>query len=157
MPNFSEADLARILENGARIEREFSMGLKLPPANTAEVEGETANVANRSGGSPLEERFISLWQTYGGPDLQPEYKFHATRRWRLDFYEPNTKTAIEIEGGTWSGGRHVRGKGYEGDCEKYNAATMQGIRVIRLTSGMVNGEYVRRIIAWILGDANFGS
>ena len=45
--------------------------------------------------------------------------------------------AVEIEGGTWSGGRHTRGAGYEADCIKYNIATLKGWRVLRFTSGML--------------------
>lgn len=49
--------------------------------------------------------------------------------------------AVEVEGGTWSRGRHVSGAGYAKDCEKYNAAQMAGWIVLRYTSGMVtSGE-----------------
>ena len=45
--------------------------------------------------------------------------------------------AAEIEGGTWSGGRHTRGSGYEKDCEKYNEAVRLGWSVLRFTAKMV--------------------
>jgi hypothetical protein len=32
----------------------------------------------------------------------------------------------EVEGGVWTCGRHVRGRGYEGDCEKYSEAALRG-------------------------------
>lgn len=70
-------------------------------------------------------------------DVQREYKFHPTRRWRFDFAIPDHMVAIEVEGGTWANGRHTRGSGFEKDCEKYNAATLDGWRVFRFTTGMV--------------------
>jgi hypothetical protein len=37
-------------------------------------------------------------------------------------------------------GRHVRGRGYEADCEKYSEAALRGWRVLRVTNGMVRDE-----------------
>lgn len=51
--------------------------------------------------------------------------------------------AVEIEGGTYCGGRHVRPDGYRKDCEKYNTAASMGWLVFRFTSDMVrNGNAV---------------
>ena len=47
------------------------------------------------------------------------------------------RIALEIEGGTWTGGRHVRGRGYQADCEKYSEAALQGWRVLRATPAML--------------------
>lgn len=70
------------------------------------------------------------------PEPEREYRF-SHRRWRLDFAWPAYKVAAEVEGGTWSRGRHSRGAGFERDCEKYNAAALLGWRVLRFTTGMV--------------------
>ena len=48
---------------------------------------------------------------------------------------------IEIDGGSWVAGRHTTGAGFERDCEKLNAATLAGYRVLRflpeqVTSGV---------------------
>ena len=61
----------------------------------------------------------------------PEYRFHEKRKWRFDYFLPSLNTAIEIEGGIFSGGRHTRGAGYSRDCEKYNQAQVLGFRVLR--------------------------
>lgn len=66
-----------------------------------------------------------------------EYPFALPRRWRFDFAWPELRLAVEIEGGTWTGGRHVRGSGYERDLEKYNAAALLGYTVLRVTPAMV--------------------
>jgi len=68
---------------------------------------------------------------------QLEYLFHDGRRWRFDFAWHIEKLALEIEGGTWSGGRHTRGKGFENDCEKYNTAAIHGWTILRCTRDMV--------------------
>lgn len=38
---------------------------------------------------------------------------------------------MEIEGGTFSAGRHTRGVGFRHDLEKYNAAAISGWLVLR--------------------------
>lgn len=72
-----------------------------------------------------------------------EYRFAAPRRWRFDFFFEAQNVAVEVEGGVWQMGRHNRGAGFEADCRKYNAASAMGIRVFRVTSGMVqSGEAI---------------
>ncbi len=73
----------------------------------------------------------------GLPEPDREYRFAAPRRWRFDFAWPGRMVAVEVEGGTWSDGRHSRGAGYEKDLEKYNEATLLGWRVLRVTTHMV--------------------
>ena len=76
--------------------------------------------------------------------ITTEYKFHATRRWRFDFAWPSIRLAIEIDGGGYTGGRHSRGKGMEGDCEKFAAAMAMGWRVLRVTPKQVqSGDALR--------------
>jgi hypothetical protein len=45
--------------------------------------------------------------------------------------------AVEVEGGSWVGGRHVRAKGFAADCEKYNAAVLLGWRILRFSPAMI--------------------
>jgi very-short-patch-repair endonuclease len=63
--------------------------------------------------------------------FKQEYKFHPKRKWRFDFADPANKIAVEIDGGVFAGGRHTRGMGFKRDCEKINAATVLGWRVLR--------------------------
>ena len=72
-----------------------------------------------------------------------EYLFDETRKYRFDFAWPNLKVAVEIEGGTWSGGRHTRGAGFTQDCKKYNLAAASEWLVFRFTTEMVqSGEAI---------------
>ncbi len=89
-----------------------------------------------------------LWQDLyhlhlmaGWPEPHPQRMFHPARKWRFDFcYMLPHKVAIEVDGGTWSGGRHVRGGGYAGDAEKMNEAAIAGWRVLHLTAAMVKSK-----------------
>jgi len=75
-----------------------------------------------------------------------EYTFASPRRWRFDFAWVDEKIAVEIEGGIWTGGRHVRGKGFENDCEKGNQAQLMGWAVYRFTpSHIARGDAVEII------------
>lgn len=73
-------------------------------------------------------------------NYEKEYKFHPTRKWRFDFCLVAEKIAIELEGGIFIKGRHVRGVGYQKDCEKYRAAVLLGWRVLRYTTNEVAAD-----------------
>ncbi len=95
-------------------------------------------------GSPGEEAFALHCRV---EKLKPvrEYTFHPKRKWRFDFYFPDRKLAIEIEGGV--GGRHQRIGGFIADCHKYNAAALMGISVMRYTTQMVlNGTAINEVL-----------
>jgi len=74
-----------------------------------------------------------------GIEFSREYKFHPFRLWRFDFLLAPEKdqVAVEIEGGIYSNGRHNRGKGYQGDLDKYNQAAAMGYKVFRFSSADV--------------------
>ncbi len=75
-----------------------------------------------------------------------EYTFARPRRWRFDFCWVDEKIAAEVEGGIWTGGRHVTGKGFQLDCEKYNQAQLLGFQVYRFTpSHIARGDAVEII------------
>jgi hypothetical protein len=92
------------------------------------------------GPSPLEESFRRQAAAHGIPAWVEEHRFDADRKWRFDFAWPSRMLAVEVEGGTHSGGRHTRGAGYAADCEKYNAATIAGWRVLRFTGDHLRGD-----------------
>ena len=73
----------------------------------------------------------------GLPEPVAEYRFAPPRRWRFDYCWIEQKLAVEIEGGVFTGGRHVRGRGYIGDMAKYNRAQALGFCVLRFTPDQV--------------------
>lgn len=79
-----------------------------------------------------------------------ELKFSESRKWRVDFVWPKEIIAVEIQGGTHSKGRHVRGAGYEGDCEKLNALNELGYMTFWFTSAMVKDgraiDQIKRVL-----------
>ena len=85
-------------------------------------------------------------------DFEQEFEFHQARKWRADFHLVGKKILVEVEGGIWSGGRHIRGKGYLGDMEKYNAATMTGFQVIRFSTDQVKSGHAIQQIVKMVGD-----
>lgn len=94
----------------------------------------------RSGKSRLVVKLATQIREAGLPAPVREHLFALAalgRRWRFDFAWPGERVAAEVEGGTWTRGRHVRGLGYEGDCTKYNAAQNLGWIVLRFTGGML--------------------
>lgn len=94
--------------------------------------------------------FQLLLKKYTGLYFETEFKFHEKRKWRFDFANVETKTAIEIEGGAYANGRHTRGTGFINDMEKYNAAIELGWVVLRYTPTQTNEsktfEQVKRIL-----------
>ena len=74
-----------------------------------------------------------------------EYEFHPDRDWRFDFIiAKETMILVDIQGGIWSKGSHVRGGGYTNDIGKMNAATALGWAVYWFTSEMIeSGEAIQ--------------
>jgi hypothetical protein len=72
------------------------------------------------------------------PEPTAEVRFHESRRWRFDCSWPARVVAVEFMGGVYSGGRHVRGKGYSDDCEKLATAAAMGWRVLPVTTEQLN-------------------
>lgn len=81
--------------------------------------------------------------------IEREYRFENKRRWRFDFAIPSVMLAAELEGGIWTNGRHNRGKGYQGDLDKYNTATAMGWSVLRFsTEDVLEGRAKLILLAW---------
>lgn len=82
---------------------------------------------------PLTDAFTQICKRELGIECIKEYKFHPVRKWRFDYALPSALVALEVEGGVWTGGRHISPKGFLNDVEKYNTATLMGWAVYRTT------------------------
>jgi very-short-patch-repair endonuclease len=103
--------------------------------------------------SRLEELLAIELRANGVPEPVREHRFHDSRRWRFDFAWPEHRLAVEVEGGTYVGGRHTRPAGFAADCAKYNTAAALGWRVLRYTGGRVRSGVAAREIAKALEGA----
>jgi very-short-patch-repair endonuclease len=94
--------------------------------------------------------FLQLKQ-YGLPLPTPEYQFHPTRHWKIDFaWLHPSKVALEVEGGVYTqqGGGHRSISGWDANLEKYNQLAVHGWLLIRVTPEML-GEKNGKAIALI--------
>lgn len=123
-----------------------SKAKRLPKAKRTGWIDDELNIRNKA---KHHDQFIQLVKIELNLDVWPEFHFTTERQWRFDYAIPvrwNTdihnpaktdlmelKIAIEVEGGIHSNGRHVRGKGYEGDMQKYTMASVNGWTLIRVT------------------------
>lgn len=90
-------------------------------------------------------------QAYGIPHPEPEFRFHATRRWKLDFAWVPQKVALEIQGGIFTQGRHTRGASLLKEYEKLNTAAAMGWRFLFSTPGQLRDGSIFPIICQALG------
>lgn len=101
------------------------------------------------------EQLLAVQLEQAGIHYVREYRFAQVmdppRQWRADFLIDESSTfLVEIEGGSWVSGRHTRGKGYEADLEKYNAATELGWQVYRFTPRQVEEGWALKVIRRVL-------
>jgi very-short-patch-repair endonuclease len=101
----------------------------------------SASLPGAKGGTragDLGDNFAALWKVWGDPafPMVREHRFHPVRRWRFDAAWPDErlKVACELDGAVHAGGRHTRGKGFEADAEKRNAAQTMGWVVLVYTA-----------------------
>ena len=102
-------------------------------------------------GSSLERRFAAMWRRLGGAELERELAFHPVRKWRFDFASRRARVGIECQGGTRCRRKsgHRTGAGIERDCEKLNAAQLEGWTVFCFTTTMVTERRLRPVIAYV--------
>ena len=102
--------------------------------------------------SPFYEYRFAAVHVGLGNGVREKLKRAGLKDWRFDVAFPDLKTAVALEGGTFVKGRHVRGRGYSGDCAKYNAAQELGWVILRFTTDMLDErgaqciEQVQRVL-----------
>jgi hypothetical protein len=106
--------------------------------------------ARRAAEDQAREVFRRLCLAAGLPEPEPEHRPAPPRRWRVDYAWPVHSVALEVEGGAWTQGRHTRGAGFIGDIEKYNALTVLGWRVLRVTPDQLHTTYTLNLLRSVL-------
>jgi len=75
----------------------------------------------------------AFFREYGVPEPEFEHKF-CERKWRFDLvWIAGSLLAIEVQGGLFSGGAHVRGSRMLQEFDKWNRATVIGWRILFVT------------------------
>ena len=99
--------------------------------------------------SELEAQFQQMWSVrerwgFTGTASDPirEWQFALDRKHRFDFAWPSLKVAVELHGGVYTRGRHVRGSGFTNDCEKYTLAASSGWLILHFTSAQLQNPAV---------------
>lgn len=92
--------------------------------------------------SDLERALLKQLEWAGVPAPEREYIFSdgtSGQPWRFDLAwlcgpdRLHRPVAVEVQGGTWVGGRHGRGQGQQTDHTKLNAAQLAGWTVLQYT------------------------
>ena len=107
--------------------------------------------------SCLESKFELLWNDIIAKredvdanklKLISEFPFarHLKRKFRFDFLHEESRVAIEIQGGVYSRGAHVRPNGFVKDRQKGLLASELMYQTVELTSDMITEPYLNRII-----------
>jgi len=96
-------------------------------AATTKAKTRRASTAKSSGVT-----FGRLCALAGLPEPVPEFAFHPTRKWRMDWAWPLEKVALEIHGGTFVQGAHSRGAFQRIDFEKWSHAAALGWRIVHV-------------------------
>lgn len=73
---------------------------------------------------------IQYWASLKLPVAVAEFQFHPVRKWKFDFAFPDQRIAVEVQGGIWTRGRHVRPAALKQEWEKLNTAAGQGWRIL---------------------------
>lgn len=99
------------------------------------------------------ERHLETRLRQHGIPFVREAQIIPGRKFRADF-RIGSDLLVEVEGGSWSGGRHVSGTGFERDCEKASLAAAEGFRVVRCTTAQVTSD---QCIEWIIAALPHGT
>jgi very-short-patch-repair endonuclease len=116
--------------------------------------------------SKLEFDFYTQWMIVY-PALRPTLQLvfdtipealkrgEGRRQWSSDFAWIPQRVIVECEGGVYTQGRHTRGAGYSEDCDKYNAGTLAGWKILRFTTAHLTPKEISNtlhIVKLALGD-----
>lgn len=108
--------------------------------STANPRGTKRIRSGRVIGDDPQTRFRWLCKASGLPMPTVEHRFAPPRRWRWDYCWEPEKVALEVDGGLFVGGAHVRGARILKTHEKLNTAAALGWRVLYCTPQSLHSE-----------------
>lgn len=110
--------------------------VKPEPAQTAASAAARASAQReRSSEAPdIEGALVVELQRAGLAGYVRNHRFDPRRRLELDFAWVSAKVAVEVQGGIYSRGAHVRPAGYKRDAEKARRAQLMGWMVFPCTA-----------------------
>jgi hypothetical protein len=97
--------------------------------------------------SGLQRVVLALCHAEGWPAPIHECRFAPPRLWRFDLAWPEARLAVEIQGGIFTRGRHVRGASLLREWEKLNTAALMGWAVLLVSTDQVTDGTLRNLLA----------
>jgi very-short-patch-repair endonuclease len=115
-----------------------------------DTSGNPIDLATLYDSSHLEYEFANIWEkTHSEIILVSQHKPIPKRQFMLDFAHPSTMIAVEIHGGVYSNGRHVRPKGFSKDQEKFFLMAERGWSLFPMVPDMIHRDMIARIARFI--------
>ena len=84
---------------------------------------------------------------------QRQYKFCPVRRWAADFSWTERHLVVEVDGGTFIGGRHNTGVGMHNDIVRSNWLQIHGWTLLRGDTTMVKDGSLLAVVMEFFSDA----
>jgi hypothetical protein len=82
----------------------------------------------------------------GLPAPEAERPVVDGRRYRWDYCWPVARLAVDVQGGVWTRGHHLRGRGYVSDCEKLALGVLCGWRVLWVPTDWIRNGKALQVI-----------
>jgi hypothetical protein len=140
--------LQAILDNNDQVKLDKNLSATLSKKKTP-----AQRVLSSAKRTALENKFLGLWRQVGGdPDFWVKAYIEGYEgyeaEYELDFYNADTRLAIEVQGGQYMAkSGHSNPKGLGRDGRKLLKCNELEIDLLHLPTEMVSGEWVLRILA----------
>lgn len=108
------------------------------------VRGKSAKLPASPSYNP--QTVTAFFATYLIPKPEFEWTFSTERKFRFDLAWPDRRVALEVQGGIWTGGAHVRGAALMREWEKLNIAAGLGWRVLFCSPSILMTESTARAV-----------
>lgn len=97
------------------------------------LRGPRPDISRGDGPKAWIDEFLTRFAKEQAYLLEREFRFHETRKWRLDWAMRAPKLGIEYEGLSYQKTGHTTSEGYTANTDKYNTAAALGWTIFRVT------------------------